>query len=141
MALANERWEKNIAKAMNETEQSTLRNRQAKSFYFPNWFPYGVCLVFGFLLAKMLAVGIETHQVNDKRNYETGSKIALLMVAEDVESYLNAYGELPEEVPSPIASVMDVSYERLTNDHFRLTMPYGDSNISFDARDDTLLLD
>ena len=141
MSSMNERWEKNIAKAMNETGQSTSNSGQGSSFYLPNWFPYGICLVFGFLLAKTLVFGIEAHPVNENREYETGSKVALLMVAEDVESYLNNYGELPDEVPSPIASVMSVSYEKLSNDHFRLTMPYGDSNISFDAREDKWLLD
>ncbi len=135
------KWEQNIAKAMSEASQADEHGVLSRSWYIPSWLPYVVFLVFGFLLAKTFATGVDAHPVNEQRDYETGSKVTLLMVAEDIESYLSAYGELPDDVPSPIASVMDIDYQKLDGKHFRLRMPYGAGAITFDAREDRLVLE
>ena len=141
MASTNKRWEENIAEAMNETQRADQPRSDANAIYLPNWFSYGICILFGFLLAKTLSLGIEAHSTNEERDYQTGSSVALLMVAEDVEHYRTTYGKLPDEFPSPIATVMNVSYEKITNDHFRLTMPHGDSNLIFDASADKIVME
>ena len=140
MDSTNKRWKENIAEAMNETQ----KNRPSKAnttIMLPSWTSYAVCILFGFLLAKTLVTGVQTHHKNLDRDYQTGGSVALLMVAEDVEHYKLTYGKLPDDLPSPIAAVIDVSYEKISNDHFRLTMPHGNSNIIFDAKDDKIYMD
>ncbi|WP_462177078.1 hypothetical protein [Pseudoalteromonas gelatinilytica] len=140
MISTNKRWQESIAQAMDET-QNNQRNKNRASIVLPSWLPYAAYIAFGFLLAKTLLIGHETHPVNYDRDYQTGSSVALLMIAEDVEHYRTTYGELPDDLPSPIASVMDVTYEKITNEHFRLTIPHGDSTITFDAKDDKIYME
>lgn len=140
MDSTNKRWQENIAEAMNETQKNQSMNSRT-TIMLPSWITYAVCIVFGFLIAKTAVTGVKTHHTNYDRDYQTGSSVALLMVAEDVEHYKTNYGKLPDELSSPIAAVIDVSYEKISKDHFRLTMPHGDSTITFDAKDDKIYMD
>ncbi len=141
MISTNKRWEENIANAMNEAQEGTQRKAGTASIYIPDWLSYVICIAFGFMLAKTFFTGVETHSVNNSRDYQTGSSVALLMVAEDIEHYRTTYGELPDTAPSPIASVMNISYEKISPEHFRLSIPHGDSSITFDAKEDKLVMD
>lgn len=138
MTSTSDEWEKNIAKAVNQTDRSAAVHPVRSGLTLPNWFPLAISLVFGFMLAELFVSGDAPHSVNDSREYETGSRVALLMVAEDVESYVEAYGELPEDSFSPIASVMNVTYEKLSDEHFKLTMPFGDEILTFEGKEKVL---
>lgn len=140
MVSTNKRWEENIANAMNESNKSNKTDVSA-AIILPSWLSYSVCILFGFLLAKTLVTGVQTHQTNLERDYQTGSSVAILMAAEDVEHYRTTYGKLPDELPSAIAAVIDVRYEKVNKDHFRLTMPHGDSTITFDAKEDKIFME
>jgi hypothetical protein len=141
MTPTSDKWEKNIAKAMSQADHSSESKDVSSGITLPNWFPLAVCAVFGFMLAKLVTFGNEVHPANEGRDYAMGTRVALLMVAEDVESYFETYGELPDYSPSPIASVMNVTYERYSGDHFKLTMPSGDDTLTFDGTAKTLSLD
>ena len=140
MATGNVNWEQNIAKAMNEIEGDGRGQRGGGGFSLPDWVPYGLCLVFGFLLADLLLNERGVHSINETREYATGGKVALLMVAEDVQSYWESYGSLPKDVPSPLASVMAVTYEKLSDKEFRLRMPFDGSFIEFVGSEDSQVL-
>ncbi len=141
MISTTKRWEENIANAMNEAQGEGRQRGSSVSIYIPNWVSYVICVLFGFMVAKTFFMGVDSHPVTNDRDYQTGSSVALLMVAEDVEHYRITYGELPDTVPSAIASVMDISYEKITNNHFRLSIPHGNSSITFDAKDDKIIMD
>lgn len=141
MVSPNKRWEANIAEAMSETQKAQRETSTSATIMLPNWAAFGVCILFGFLFAKTVVTGVETHPVSSDRDYQTGSSVALLMAAEDVEHYRTTYGKLPDQLPSPIGAVIDISYEKINSEHFRLTMPHGDSKIVFDAQEDKLSME
>lgn len=141
MVSTNKRWEENIAQAMNETQQAQSGKGARTTIMVPEWFSYAICMLFGFLLAKTLVTGVEVHPENSNRDYQTGGSVALLIAAEDVEHYRLRNGKLPDELPSPIGAVIDITYEKITGDHFRLSMPHGDSRIVFDALDDKISME
>lgn len=129
-------WETNIANAIKEVDQSG--NQSSSGYLLPVWIPYLACLVFGMLLADLFINNRATHPINEARDYGTGGKVALLMVAEDVQSYWDSYGKLPDEAPSSIAQVLNISYEKLANDRFKLWMQNGDETIELSASEDTV---
>lgn len=140
MATGNVNWEKNIAKAMGEVERRGSSRGAGSGISLPDWIPYGLCLVFGFLLADLLVNDRGIHSVNEGREYSTGGKAALLMVAEDVQSYWDSYGSLPDDVPGSLAHVLDVSYEKLADNEFRLRMPFEGAFIEFIGNEDSQVL-
>ena len=115
MATTNVNWEKNIEKAMTEVDGNRGGRLANGGVTLPNWIPYVVCVLFGFLLADVLINDRAVHSVNENRDYNTGGKVALLMVAEDIQSYWDTYGSLPDDVPGSLAQVLDISYEKLSD--------------------------
>lgn len=129
-------WEKNIASAM--TEVDARRERRSQGIVLPTWLPYVACAIFGVLLANLFVNGHGAHPAPSSRDYSVGGQAALLMVAEDVQHYWDTYGSLPDEVPSPLANVLNITYERTDGGHFRLTMPHGSQRIVFEGSEKRL---
>ena len=136
-----DKWEKNITKAMKEVDQGREKKQASSVLVLPDWTAYLACMVFGFLLADLLLRGNDLHPINQDRDFSTGGKAALLIVAEDVQSYWDTHGELPDDPPSPLVSMLDVRYEKLTAEHFRLSMKHVDSTIVFDGHENTLTME
>ncbi len=142
MTTPSKKWQSNIASAMNEIDASVSATvSRSPSYQLPNWVPYVLCLTLGFLVAKSFVTSSTPHPINDDRVYATGGKATLLMVAEDIQSYWDTYGSLPDEIPGPLAQVVNVSYDRINDRHFRLSMPNGDSRLVFDGSEDRLYLE
>ena len=136
-----DKWSQNINKAMQEIDDGEKEKKQAISIDVPDWLPYVMCIAFGFFVANVWLGGNSPHPVNQQRDYTMGGKAALLIVAEDVQHYWDAYGELPDSAPSPLVSVLDVNYEKLSDDHYRLIMNHFDSKIVFDGRESVFTME
>jgi hypothetical protein len=131
-------WEKNIAGAMTEVDG---RQRAAKrGITLPNWIPYLASVVFGLLLGDMFLNDRSVHPVNENRDYALGGRAAMLMVAEDVQSYWDANGSLPAVAPGSLADVLQISYEKLDSGHFRLRMLHDSGEIVFDGAERSMTL-
>ena len=142
MTTTNKKWQANIASAVDEIDASTTApSSMSVSYQLPNWLPYLLCLTLGFLVAKSWLTDAPPHPINNDRDYATGGKAALLMVAEDIQSYWDTYGALPDKVPGPLAQVVDVTYDRINDRHFRLSMQHGNSRLVFDGAEDNLYLE
>ena len=121
-------WDHGIDKAMKElggTDYSSVKTvsmRVSEPHNLPNGLLY---VVIGLLLAFIVFrwIGHESpHQLAEDRDFETGSRVALLMIAEDIERHRNLEGRLPGELVSPLGRVLDVEYSKLDDDTFSLKM-------------------
>jgi hypothetical protein len=140
MPNGNVNWEKNIADAMSEIDGNNAKRHAVSGISLPSWLPYIACIALGVLVADLMINERTMHSVNNDRDYATGGSAAILMVAEDVQSYWDAYGDLPEQAPGSLAQVLNVSYEKLGDAHFQLSMPHGNGAIVFDGSEDTLVM-
>lgn len=136
----SEKWQQNIAKAMNEIDHDEKKNKSPSVFYLPSWLPYVSCIVFGFFVADMMLSNRGEHPTNENRDYLSGGRAALLIVAEDIQSYWDVNGSLPKAAPT-LADVLEVSYEKISDDHFRLSMPHLGSMIVFDGREQSFSME
>ena len=82
MTTSSNKWQQNIANAVQELDsKSSGKNTGSISFQMPPWTAYLACIVFGAILAKTLLGEDGTHPLNPGRDYDQGSKVAMLMTA------------------------------------------------------------
>lgn len=135
---ASNRWNQNIDRAMHEINGSG-RTIRSGGVTLPNWVPAMAFVLLGILIARLLFTDTMPHPVAPDRDYGTGGRVALLMIAEDLERYRQMSGALPSEIPSPIAKVMDVDYEK-HGDQFVLIYHGADGVITLDERNTSLTM-
>jgi hypothetical protein len=137
-------WDHGIDKAMKEIDGTDYRNvktvsvKVSEPHNLPNGLLYGV---IGLLLAFIIFrwVGHESpHQLAENRDFETGSRVALLMIAEDIERHRNLEGRLPRELVSPLGQVLDVEYSKLDEGTFSLKMQAEDGVLIFQDSNRTI---
>ena len=138
MALTEADWQKNINQAMQELDGNSKHGFSARSFTMPNWLPYVACILLGIVVARHWFSTSDAQSINADRNFTMGGKVALLMVAEDIESFRERRGYLPDAPPGSIAKVLEIAYKKLDDVNFELSMPSMGSTLVFSDRHDRL---
>ena len=130
-------WDHGIDRAMKEIDGTDYSNVKTVSIKvsephnLPNGLLYGVIAVLlAFIVYKWVSHE-SPHQLTQDRDFETGSRVALLMIAEDIERHRNLEGSLPRELVSPLGQVLDVEYSKLDDDTFTLKMQAEESVLVF----------
>ncbi|TYC53210.1 hypothetical protein FMN52_19015 [Marinobacter sp. BW6] len=118
------RWESKIERAVNEIEGRGASKRNSRSIELPPWFPYICFLVLGVFIANIYLSGSSYHEDSAPQEFQTGGKVALLMMAEDIEHFRKMNGRLPDAIPGALQNLMDVSYQKLSDDEFRLEVEH-----------------
>ena len=65
----------------------------------------------------------DTHDGPSVKAIQSGQRIGLLTMADDIVAFQRRNGELPEELPSLLSNIIQVKYTRLSNNYFELRMP------------------
>jgi len=74
----------------------------------------------------------DTHTNPSTNSLMSGKRVALLTFAEDIDSYQRTHNKFPEDIPSPLASVLQVKYEVLGVNHYQLIMPSPEGELVLD---------
>jgi len=131
-------WEQSIANAIDEIDSPKGKAGSQFIISVPRWAPYFLCLVLGFLIADLWLSNRTDYSQTSTRHTVSGGKVAVLMVAEDIQSFWNENGELPVRAPGHLAGDFNIEYIKLDEKHFRLEMPYNGDTIVFDASENSL---
>ena len=93
---------------------------------FPTW-PAGLPYLIGALLILSLAYNLPHFSGNTTSPttaaLDSGKRIGLLTIAENINAYQREHGSLPEKTPSALGAVLNVNYKILGANHYELTMP------------------
>ena len=65
----------------------------------------------------------DTHADPSTKAIQSGQRIGLLTLADDIVAFQLRNGELPEELPNLLRNIIQVKYTKLGNNHFELRMP------------------
>jgi len=76
----------------------------------------------------------DTHSNPTTHSLESGKRVALLTFAEDINTYHTAHNKFPENIPSPLASVLQVQYDMLGVNHYQLSMLTPEGKLILDHR-------
>jgi len=131
-------WEQSIANAIDEIDNPKGRDASKFIINIPSWAPYFLCLVLGFLIADLWLNNHSGYSQDSSRHTVKGGKVAVLMVAEDIQTFLNENGELPNKAPGHLADDFNIKYIKLDQQHFKLEMPFDGDTIVFDASENSL---
>jgi hypothetical protein len=114
-------WDGLIDEAMDEisNENSSINN----SYHLPKPFFYFSLIGFVFSLFFNWPQFSDTHADPSSTALQSGQRIALLAVADDVIAYKLKNGTFPEELPSLLSSIIQIKYRKITNTHFELKTP------------------
>ncbi|WP_210394744.1 hypothetical protein [Motiliproteus sediminis] len=128
-------WNDNIDRAMQQIDRPAVANNSRRlSITLPNWANYAVFLILGMQVSHFLVAGETTHPVADDHDYYTGARVAMLMVAEDIERQRDLTGQLPDTIPGGLGLALNVSYEKRDDGHYVLTYNDGSGAVEFDGR-------
>ena len=117
-------WGEDIDRAMKQIEKPISKTKSAvsKSYSIPPWVFYVSIVIFFILIVHRAPSYADPHPVAQNRDLETGPRVAMLIVAEEIERYRLEKGNLPEELPSVLGIALDIEYERISNNKFELQM-------------------
>ena len=127
------RWGQDIDRAMQQIENPTVEQGviYSRSYYLPYWFPYVTIAVLVVVIFSQSSSYNAPHPMSDDRDFETGPRVAMLMLAEDVERYRDTEGKLPDELPGALGDILDVHYEKVDKNTFELRMNTDISTLIF----------
>jgi len=108
------------------TEISEKQFSFDRSFYIPTWLPYMVAVILVISLVYNVPHISDTHLNPSSHAFESGQRIGLLNVAENINAYHREHGKLPKKMPSALSSVLKIEYEKLGTDQYTLSMPTAD---------------
>jgi hypothetical protein len=108
------------------TEISEKQFSFDRSFLIPAWLPYLVVVVLILSLIYKVPHFTDTHLNPPSHAFESGQRIGLLNVAENINAYYREHGKLPKKMPSSLSSVLKIEYEKLGADQYKLSMPTAD---------------
>lgn len=96
------------------------------SFQLPAISPYlvGLLLIISFFYNQPKFN--DTHANPTNNSFESGQRVGLLTIAENIDAYQRKNGELPKKMPSALSNVLRVDYKKLGTNHYELTMPTSD---------------
>jgi len=113
-----------INEAMTEISEKQLSFD--RSFLIPTWLPYMVVIILVISLIKNVPHFTDTHLNPSNHAFESGQRIGLLNVAENINAYQREHGKLPKKMPSALSSVLKIEYERIGTNQYKLSMPTAD---------------
>ena len=127
------RWGQDIDRAMQQIEKPTVEhgNIYSRSYYLPNWVPNVAIALLVVVIFSQSSSYNTPHPMSDDRDFETGPRVAMLMLAEDVERYRDTEGKLPDELPGALGDILDVHYEKVDKNTFELRMNTDISTLIF----------
>lgn len=108
------------------TEISEKQFSFDRSFFIPNWLPYMVVVILVISLIYNVPHISDTHLNPPSHAFESGQRIGLLNIAENINAYYREHGKLPKKMPSALSSVLKIEYEKLGTDQYKLSMPTAD---------------
>lgn len=138
MATNNDRWEQKISAAVEEIESRERYSASGGGFSLPSWTPYVASLILGFQIARFAVSDGLTHEPPSARDYTDGGRVALLMVAEDIEAHRNRTGKLPATPNNPLAQALGMEYEVVEGDRFKLSIIENGKKLSFEEGRDRI---
>lgn len=117
-------WGEDIDRAMKQIEKpvSTTKATFTNSYSIPPSLLYVAIVILLVLLVHRTPSYEEPHPVPQNRDMETGPRVAMLMVAEEIEQYRLENGKLPKEIPSALGNMLDIEYKKMGSNKFELHM-------------------
>lgn len=76
----------------------------------------------------------DTHPSPTSHAFESGQRIGLLTIAEEINAYEREHGKLPNKIPSTFADIMQVTYNKIGKHHYELIMPIFDGELILDGQ-------
>lgn len=120
-------WSSGVNQAMREIEGRYTPPRASVSIMsanrsLPNWFMYTVIGILILIALIEINRADGSHALSPDRDFHTGSRVALLMIAEDIERIRNLEGSVPDQLDTALGYVLDVEYRKLDDKSFVLQM-------------------
>ena len=123
-ARSSNSWGEDIDRAMKQIEKpvSTTKATFTNSYSIPPSLLYVAIVVLVVLLVHRAPSYETPHPIAENRDMGAGPRVAMLMVAQDIEQYRSENGQLPKEIPSALGNVLDIKYKRIGKYKFELHM-------------------
>ena len=104
-------------------ESTVKKISSSRSIELPTGIPYlvGALLVIS-LIYNLPHFSGETIQPTTEA-LDSGKRVGLLTIAENINAYKREHGSLPETTPSALGSVLNINYTVLGENHYELSMP------------------
>lgn len=140
----NQGWNLGIEQAMQEIEgrrgttMVTSVSVMNRSHSLPAWFQYSLVGLLILLAIIEFARYRSPHALAQDRDFETGARVGLLMVAEDIERIRTMEGRVPERMESALGKVLGVQYKKLDDDSFELSVDTDFGRLVFDDFENTV---
>ena len=115
-------------------ESTVQKTSRDNSYRLPSWLSY----VVGVLLIVSLTYNLPHFSGNTTRPttdaLDSGKRIGLLTIAENINAYQREHGSLPEKTPSALTALLNVNYKILGANHYELTMPTPDGILALNHK-------
>ncbi len=117
-------WGEDIEQAMKQIEKPTSKTKSvvSKNHTTPPWVLFVSIAILLVLIVLRAPSYVTPHPVGKNRDMESGSRVAMLIVAEEIEQYGLENGKLPKDLPSDLGRSLGIEYAKTNNDHFELQM-------------------
>ena len=105
------------------TMESKVKITHNNSFQLPAAVPklVGVLLIASLIYNLPHFSGITTQPTTDA--LDSGKRVGLLTIAENINAHQREHGSLPKTPPSALTGVLNINYKVLGENHYVLTMP------------------
>ena len=113
---SNHSWNVGIEQAMQEIEgrrgttMVTSVSVMNRNHSLPTWFQYSLVGLLVLIAVIEFARYRSPHALAQDRDFETGARVGLLMVAEDIERIRVMEGSVPDRMESALGKVLGVQY-------------------------------
>ena len=117
-------WGEDIDRAMRQIEIPAAKTKSAlkRSHLVPIWALYLSIFLLVIIVLFRAPSYDAPHPIAEERKSEMGPRVALLMLAEELERYRLQHGQLPKVLPGALGNVLEVEYKKLNNHKFELHM-------------------
>ena len=135
---SNHNWNVGIEQAMQEIEGRrgttvvTSVSVMNRNHSLPNWFQYSLVGLLLLIAVIEFARYRSPHALAQDRDFETGARVGLLMVAEDIERIRSTEGRVPDRLESALGKVLGVQYRKLDDESFELSLDTDFGRLVFD---------
>ena len=119
-----------IHEAMDEVANKNIASD--RSFHMPLEALYLVVLLLIVSLVYYQPYSTDTHTNPTTSSLESGKRVALLTLADDIDTYQRSHNKFPKKISSPLANVLKVEYEVLGTNHYQLIRPTPEGKLILD---------
>ncbi len=137
-------WSAGIEQAMQEIEGRrtptvvTSVSVMNKNHSLPSWFQYALIGLLVVIAIIEVTRDRSPHALSQDRDFATGSRVGLLMVAEDIERIKAEEGKVPDRMESALGQVLGVQYQRIDDGSFELSLDTDSGRLVFDDDGNTI---